>query len=84
MSRKQHTESSSRKFPSKSPTPDMPFHRGNYRWLMGGILLLLMGYSGLLIPNEFVDSKQFSISLYVAPWLILGGFLALIYAILKK
>lgn len=62
----------------------MPFHRGNYRWLMGGILLLLMGYSGLLIPNEFVDSKQFSISLYVAPWLILGGFLALIYAILKK
>lgn len=68
---------------SKSPS-DMPFHRGNYRWLFIGVTILLVGYVGLMIPGEFVDSKQFSFALYVAPWLIVGGFITLIYAILKK
>lgn len=63
---------------------DMPFTRANYRWLLIGTALLIGGYAGLLIPGEFVDSKQFSFALYVAPWLILGGFLTLIYAILKR
>lgn len=67
------------------PMPsDMPFTMENYRWLLIGVALLVVGYVGLLIPGDFVDSKSFSVALYVAPWFILGGFLSLIYAILKK
>lgn len=69
---------------STKPTPDMPFTRHNYKWLFIGVAILLAGYVGLLIPGEFVDSKQFSFALYVAPWLIVGGFITFIYAILKK
>lgn len=67
-----------------NPAADMPFSRANYRWLLIGVVLLIGGYAGLLIPGDFVDSKEFSFALYVAPWLILGGFFTLIYAILKK
>ncbi len=70
--------------PSTKSAPDMPFMRRNYVWLFIGVAILLAGYVGLLFPGEFVDSKQFSFALYVAPWLIVGGFMTLIYAILKK
>ncbi|MCX7607213.1 MAG: DUF3098 domain-containing protein [Bacteroidia bacterium] len=62
----------------------MPFERGNYRWLLVGSLLLLIGYALLMQPDTFVDSREFSLALYVAPWVILGGFGTLIYAILKR
>ncbi|MCS7153365.1 MAG: DUF3098 domain-containing protein [Bacteroidia bacterium] len=70
--------------PAKEPSSEMPFTRANYQWLIIGVILLIIGYIGLLIPPRFVDSKQFSVALYVAPWFILGGFGTLIYAILKK
>ncbi|MCX8112633.1 MAG: DUF3098 domain-containing protein [Bacteroidia bacterium] len=69
---------------STNKTGSMPFSRANYTWLIVGIVLLVVGYVGLLIPSEFVDSKEFSFSLYIAPWFILSGFLTLIYAILKN
>ncbi|MEN3041353.1 MAG: DUF3098 domain-containing protein [Bacteroidia bacterium] len=69
---------------ANSQDAGMPFRRSNYRWLVVGVGLLVIGYAGLLQPAEFVDSQQFSFALYVAPWFILGGFGTLIYAILKK
>lgn len=62
----------------------MPFTRTNYLWLILGAVLLVIGYAGLLQPGSFVDSRQFSFALYVSPWFILGGFIVLIYAVLKK
>ncbi|MCS7188228.1 MAG: DUF3098 domain-containing protein [Bacteroidia bacterium] len=65
-------------------TSAMPFRKGNYRLLIIGVLILLMGYALLLQPAQFVDSRMFSAALYIAPWVIVGGFGILIYAILKK
>jgi len=62
----------------------MPFRRPNYRLLAIGAALLVLGYGLLLVPNRFVDSRIFSVALYVAPWVILGGIGTLLYAILRR
>jgi hypothetical protein len=62
----------------------MPFRRQNYQLLVVGVVLLLIGYSLLLVPSHFVDAKVFSPALYIAPVVIMGGFVTLIYAILKR
>jgi len=67
--------------PAESP---MPFRRPNYRLLAIGAALLVLGYGLLLVPNRFVDSRIFSVALYVAPWVILGGIGTLLYAILRR
>nr|BAL57460.1 hypothetical protein HGMM_F50F04C23 [uncultured Bacteroidetes bacterium] len=72
------------KKPSRPEQEAMPFTRANYRLLVIGALILVVGYALLLQPANFVDSKVFSVALYVAPWVILGGIGTLIYAILKK
>lgn len=69
---------------SLSDPSAMPFNRGNYLWVGIGVALLVLGYLLLLQPGHFVDSKEFSLALYVAPWVILGGFGSLIYAILRR
>lgn len=62
----------------------MPFRRLNYLLLAVGAVLLLIGYSLLLVPAHFVDAKEFSPALYIAPVVIMGGFGTLLYAILKR
>jgi hypothetical protein len=62
----------------------MPFTRANYMLLIAGALLLLIGYALLLQPGRYVDAREFSLALYVAPWVILGGFGLLIYAVLRR
>ncbi len=62
----------------------MPFRRQNYRLLGIGAALLVLGYALLLVPNRFVDSRTFSVALYVAPWVILGGIATLLRAILRQ
>lgn len=58
----------------------MLFARQNYMLLMLGMLAIVIGYTTMRIENE-VDGF---ISLYVAPLLILGGYLGIIYAILWR
>lgn len=68
-----------------APAADaMPFRRLNYLLLAVGAVLLLIGYSLLLVPAHFVDAKEFSPALYIAPVVIMGGFGTLLYAILKR
>ncbi len=64
----------------KAARPSMLFDRQNYVLVLLGVLALVVGYSAMRIENE-VDGF---ISLYVAPLLILGGYLEIIYAILRR
>ena len=58
----------------------MVFTRQNYFLLALGVALIIVGYSAMRLENE-MDGF---ISLYVAPLLILGGYLEIIYAILWR
>ncbi len=62
---------------------EMPFKAKNYKLMALGAALIVLGF--LLMSTEgFIDSKQFSLSLYVCPFLIIGGFAEIIYAILAE
>ena len=58
----------------------MPFGRANYLLILLGLGLVVVGYTIMRIENE-MDGF---ISLYVAPLLILGGYLEIIYAVLYR
>lgn len=58
----------------------MLFTKQNYLLLIIGVVAVVIGYTTMRIENE-VDGF---ISLYVAPLLILGGYLEIIYAILWR
>ena len=58
----------------------MVFSRQNYLLMILGIVLVIFGFSIMRMENE-VDGF---ISLYVAPLIILGGYLEIIYAILWR
>lgn len=58
----------------------MVFTRENYILLLIGLFLIVAGYVIMRWENE-VDGI---LSLYVAPLMILGGYLEIIYAILKR
>ena len=59
---------------------NMVFTRRNYILLLLGVLAIVVGYIMMRLENE-VDGF---ISLYVAPLVILGGYLEIIYAILWR
>ncbi|MDE2731282.1 MAG: DUF3098 domain-containing protein [Bacteroidota bacterium] len=52
----------------------------NYTLIAIGVLAIITGYALMRIDNE-VDGF---ISLYIAPLIILGGYLEIIYAILAR
>jgi hypothetical protein len=56
------------------------FHRRNYVLMLAGVLAVVVGYVMMRLENE-VDGF---LSLYVAPVIILGGYLEIIYAILWR
>ena len=58
----------------------MVFSRRNYVLMLAGVLVVVFGYFIMRMENE-VDGV---ISLYIAPLLILGGYLEIIYAILWR
>lgn len=58
----------------------MVFDRRNYVLLLLGLALVVVGYVAMRAENE-VDGF---VSLYLAPLLILGGYLEIIYAILWR
>ena len=61
----------------------MPFERRNYVLLLGSIALIVAGYALMLIDNSVSDNPVDSaLSLTVAPLLLLGGYLGVIWAVL--
>lgn len=58
----------------------MVFGRKNYILLLAGIAAIVIGYVMMRVENQ-VDGF---ISLYVAPVIILGGYLEIIWAILAS
>lgn len=69
-----------------SETPvnsQLPFGKRNYIYLIAGILAVVFGFF-LLGMGDFVDATQFSVALHIAPLVIIGGFVAVIYAIIVK
>lgn len=61
----------------------MPFDRLNYVLLLGAVGLILLGYTVMLIDNATSDNPVDSaLSLWVAPLLLLGGYLGVAAAVL--
>lgn len=61
----------------------MPFDRINYVMLLGAVGLIVLGYTVMLIDNAVSDNPVDSaISLYLAPLLLLGGYLGVAAAVL--
>lgn len=67
----------------------MPFGRDNYKWVIIGMLFLLVGFllmigGGSNNPNEFNPDIFSTRRITFAPILVLIGFGIQIYAIMKK
>lgn len=67
----------------------MPFGRDNYKWVIIGMLFLLVGFllmigGGSNNPNEFNPDIFNARRITFAPILVLIGFGIQIYAIMKK
>lgn len=58
----------------------MVFGRRNYLLMVAGLCVIVIGFALMRIENEVYGF----ISLYVAPLLILGGYLEIIYAIMAR
>ncbi|PSQ81509.1 MAG: DUF3098 domain-containing protein [Bacteroidetes bacterium QS_1_65_9] len=56
------------------------FARRNYVLLLVGIALVVIGFAAMRIDNQL----ESVVSLYLAPLLILGGYLEVIYAVLRR
>lgn len=62
---------------------ELPFTRKNYMLLLIGVGMIAVGFF-LMSLDDFVDASKFSISLYIAPPIVVAGFLEIIYAIMYK
>ncbi|MEL7340086.1 MAG: DUF3098 domain-containing protein [Bacteroidota bacterium] len=61
----------------------LPFGRMNYILLLIGIGIIGLGFL-LMSMDDFVDATEFSVSLYIAPFVVVGGFVEIIYAIMYR
>lgn len=85
---------STSKAPSKNTQPignqSFLFERSNYMWMIGGVVLILIGFA-LMAGGKSPDPHKFNYEeiysfqrITLAPILILIGFGIEIYAIMKK
>ena len=58
----------------------MVFRRRNYLLLLIGVAAVVLGYAMMRIDNQV----EGFVSLYIAPLIILGGYLEIIWAILVR
>lgn len=59
---------------------EMVFSRRNYQLLLLGVAVVVVGYVIMRLDNQV----EGFLSLYLAPLLILGGYLEIVYAILWR
>ncbi|GAB4402679.1 MAG: hypothetical protein OHK0039_00980 [Bacteroidia bacterium] len=70
--------------PSATPSDvQLPFTRMNYILLLVGVAIIAFGFF-LMSLDEFVDAQQFSVSLYIAPVVVVAGFVEVIFAIMYR
>lgn len=69
---------------------DFLFDKSNYMWMIGGVVLIFIGFL-LMTGGKSPDPHQFNYNevysarrITIAPILILLGFAAEVYAIMKK
>ena len=62
---------------------ELPFTRMNYILLGLGVAIIGIGF-WLMSLDPFIDATEFSISLYIAPIVVVGGFVEIIFAIMYK
>ncbi len=62
---------------------ELPFTRTNYVLLVAGIAIILLGFI-LMSIGDFVDATQFSVALHIAPVIVVGGFVEIIFAIMYR
>lgn len=63
-------------------TATMPFAAANYRYLLIAIALIVAGYVLMLVDNATGDAVDGVMSLWVAPLLLLAGYLGVAGAVL--
>ncbi|RMG67350.1 MAG: DUF3098 domain-containing protein [Bacteroidetes bacterium] len=68
---------------STASDAELPFSRMNYLLLLAGVGVIILGFF-LMSLDDFVDATQFSISLHIAPPIVVAGFVGIIYAIMYK
>jgi uncharacterized membrane protein len=59
----------------------MPFGKTNYIIFIIGLLTVIIGFY-LMAGEKFIDAKEFSKALYVAPFVIIGGFVVIAWGIM--
>ena len=68
---------------SAASVVSLPFSRQNYILLAIGVGIIILGFFLMSLDN-FVDATEFSISLYIAPIVVMAGFAEIIYAIMYR
>ncbi|MFN0200730.1 MAG: DUF3098 domain-containing protein [Bacteroidia bacterium] len=68
--------------PNVPTTPtQLPFERMNY--ILLGVCALVIAFGFFLMSTDtFIDASQFSLSLHVAPVIVVAGFIGVIFAIM--
>lgn len=69
-----------RKKRKKAPTQQMLFSSQNYKLLVLGIALIIVGFTAMYIENEV----EGFISLFISPIVIMAGYVVVIFAIMKR
>lgn len=64
---------------SRSGSQSMLFSSWNYKTLVVGLLLVIIGFTAMYIENEVHGF----ISLYISPIVIMAGYITVIFAIMK-
>ncbi|MDR8391796.1 DUF3098 domain-containing protein [Aliifodinibius sp. S!AR15-10] len=64
---------------TRSGSDAMLFSSWNYKTLILGLVLVIVGFTAMYIENEV----QGFISLYVSPIMIMAGYITVIFAIIK-
>ncbi len=65
---------------SRSSRSALIFESTNYLWIAGSALLIAVGFIAMYLDGQFLGA----VSLTVAPILIVAGYAALVYGILRR